>query len=103
MSTMPSRRQFLATAAALPALALPSRGLKTPAYRDLIQQPPAAPKRRGPKIGTVTYNIAKDWDVDTIIKNLTAVGMDGVELRTTHKHGVELSLTPPQRTEVRKK
>jgi sugar phosphate isomerase/epimerase len=66
-------------------------------------QPPARPARRGPKIGTVTYNIAKDWDVDTIIKNLTAVGMDGVELRTTHKHGVELSLTPPQRAEVRKK
>ena len=100
---MPSRRQFLATAAALPALALPSRGLKTPGSSDLLQQPPAAPKRRGPKIGTVTYNIAKDWDVDTIIKNLTAVGMDGVELRTTHKHGVELSLTPAQRAEVRKK
>ena len=28
--------------------------------------------------------------------------MDGVELRTTHAHGVELSLTAPQRAEVRK-
>jgi sugar phosphate isomerase/epimerase len=104
---MPSRRQFLATAAALPALAFPSGGLKTPGYADLksrgYRKQPAASPRRGPKIGTVTYNIAKDWDVDTIIKNLTAVRMDGVELRTTHKHGVELSLTPGQRAEVRKK
>jgi sugar phosphate isomerase/epimerase len=101
---MPSRREFLA-AAALPVLALPSVGLKP--FPDLKTRgydgQPAASPRRGPKIGTVTYNIAKDWDVDTIIKNLTAVGMDGVELRTTHKHGVELSLTPAERAEVRKK
>lgn len=90
---MPSRRSFLAGTAALPALAL-----------DFAQTPaPAAKPRRGPKLGTVTYNIAKDWDVDTIIKNLTAVGLQGVELRTTHKHGVELSLTPAERAEVRKK
>ncbi len=91
---MPSRRKFLGAAAALPALALPDLA---------FAQKPSAATARGLKIGTVTYNIAKDWDVDTIIKNLTAVGLDGVELRTTHKHGVELSLTPAQRTEVRKK
>jgi sugar phosphate isomerase/epimerase len=90
---MPSRRQFLGTAAALPIAAL----------EFASAQQPAASSRRGPKIGTVTYNIAKDWDVDAIIKNLTAVGMNGVELRTTHKHGVELSLTKAQRAEVRKK
>ena len=102
---MPSRREFLAAAAGLPALARPARGVKTPGYSDDAQsaQPTASPKRTGPMIGTVTYNIAKDWDVDTIIKNLTAVGMDGVELRTTHKHGVEISLPPAQRSEVRKK
>jgi sugar phosphate isomerase/epimerase len=54
-------------------------------------------------VGTVTYNIAKDWDIPTIIKSLTEAGMDGVELRTTHKHGVELSLSPAQRAEVRKR
>ena len=90
---MPSRREFLTATAALPALGF-----------DLTRQQPVAKSRRpGPKLGTVTYNIAKDWDVDTIIKNLAAIGMDGVELRTTHKHGVELSLTPAQRAEVRKK
>lgn len=91
---MPTRRDFLISTAALPALALDLQS---------AQQPTATAPRRGPKIGTVTYNIAKDWDVDTIIKNLTAVRMDGVELRTTHKHGVELSLTPAQRAEVKKK
>jgi sugar phosphate isomerase/epimerase len=88
-----NRRDFLSATAVLPVLALEPGSTQTPARVP----------RRGPKIGTVTYNIAKDWDVDTIIKNLTAIGMDGVELRTTHKHGVEVSLTPAQRAEVRQK
>ncbi|HEV8130380.1 MAG TPA: TIM barrel protein [Acidobacteriota bacterium] len=61
------------------------------------------PPNRGPRLGTVTYNIAKDWDVDTIIKNLTEVGMEGVELRTTHAHGVEITLTTEQRVTVKKR
>jgi sugar phosphate isomerase/epimerase len=87
------RRDFLSSVAALPALAA-------------IQQPqvPADGRRSaGLKVGTVTYNIAKDWDVPTIIKNLTEAGMDAVELRTTHKHGVEISLSPPARADVKKR
>lgn len=59
--------------------------------------------RLGLKLGAVTYNIAKDWDVPTLIANLTAAGFDAVELRTTHKHGVEVSLPPAARTEVRRR
>jgi len=55
------------------------------------------------KLGTVTYNLAQDWDVPTIIKNCEATGFQGVELRTTHKHGVEVSLTGAQRAEVKKR
>jgi sugar phosphate isomerase/epimerase len=55
------------------------------------------------KLGTVTYNLAQDWDVPTLIKNCEAAGFQGVELRTTHKHGVEVSLTKEQRAEVRKR
>jgi sugar phosphate isomerase/epimerase len=55
------------------------------------------------KIGIVTYNIAKDWDVPTIIRNCTETRYDGVELRTGHAHGVEVSLSPPQRAEVKKR
>jgi sugar phosphate isomerase/epimerase len=55
------------------------------------------------KLGLVTYELAKDWDIETIIKNCEVTGFAAVELRTTHKHGVELSLGPAQRTDVRKK
>lgn len=55
------------------------------------------------QLGIVTYNIAKDWDLDTILKRLEALGYGGVELRTTHKHGVEVGLSPAQRAEVRKR
>src|SRR6476469_1248460 len=87
-----NRRDFLSSVAVVPALAI----RQTPA------QPAAKPAPHGLKLGTVTYNIAKDWDVPTIIKNLTEAGFDAVELRKTHKHGVEITLTPPQRAEVRK-
>ncbi|MGA8184929.1 MAG: TIM barrel protein [Terriglobia bacterium] len=61
---------------------------------------------QGPRdfhLGLVTYNLAKDWDVDTIIKNCEATGFEGTELRTTHKHGVEPTLNKAQRAEVRRK
>ena len=87
-----NRRDFLTTIATVPALAAVPAG----------QTAKPAPGPKGLKLGTVTYNIAKDWDVPTIIKNLTEVGMDAVELRTTHKHGVELTLSPAARAEVRK-
>jgi sugar phosphate isomerase/epimerase len=86
------RRDFLSNLAVLPALAsleLP-QGSRPPAGRAAL------------KLGTVTYNIAKDWDVPTIIKNLTEAEFDAVELRTTHKHGVEITLSPAARAEVRK-
>ncbi|MSU72730.1 MAG: sugar phosphate isomerase/epimerase [Opitutus sp.] len=55
------------------------------------------------KLGTVTYNIAQDWDIPTIIKNCTETKFEGVELRTTHKHGVEVTLNAAQRAEVKKR
>jgi sugar phosphate isomerase/epimerase len=55
------------------------------------------------QLGTITYNIAKDWTLDEILKKLEALKFPGVELRTGHKHGVEVGLTPAQREEVKKK
>lgn len=55
----------------------------------------------GFKLGLVTYNLAKDWDIPTIIKNCEATGFEAVELRTTHKHGVEPTLSKERRIEVR--
>ncbi|MCL6628007.1 MAG: sugar phosphate isomerase/epimerase [Armatimonadetes bacterium] len=55
------------------------------------------------KLGLVTYNIANKWDVPTIIEKCKAIGIEGVELRTTHAHGVEPSLSKAERKEVRKR
>ena len=55
------------------------------------------------QLGTITYNIAKDWDLPTILKKLEALKYEGVELRTTHAHKVEVDLTAEQRREVRKR
>jgi len=55
------------------------------------------------KLGLVTYNLAKDWDLDTLIKNCTETKFQAVELRTSHGHKVELDLTADQRKEVRRK
>ena len=54
----------------------------------------------GFRLGLVTYNLAKDWDIETLIKNCEETGFEAVELRTTHKHGVELPLTKEPRAEV---
>jgi len=51
-------------------------------------------------LGAVTYNVCKDWDLETLIKNLEAAGFEAVELRTGHKHGVEVSLTGAERKQV---
>lgn len=55
------------------------------------------------KLGLVTYNLAKDWDVATIIAMCEKTGFEGVELRTSHAHGVEATLSAAQRAEVRKR
>src|SRR5262245_21910614 len=55
------------------------------------------------KLGTVTYNLAQDWDIETLIKNCEAARFEGVELRTTHAHKVEVTLTKDQRAAVRKR
>ncbi|MEP6916705.1 MAG: TIM barrel protein [Acidobacteriota bacterium] len=88
-----NRRTFLSGIAALPAVA----------SLDLSQTAAPPPPRGGLKLGIVTYNIGKDWDVPTIIKNLTDTGYDAVELRTTHTHGVEIALPAAARAEVRKR
>ncbi len=55
------------------------------------------------RLGAVTYNVLKDWDVETIITKLQTAGFEAVELRTTHKHGVEPSLSKEERERVRKR
>jgi sugar phosphate isomerase/epimerase len=54
-------------------------------------------------LGLMTYNLARDWDLDTVIKNCTETGFEHVELRTTHAHGVEVTLSKAERGDVRKR
>ena len=87
------RRDFLSNALLVPALAAVGP--------DQAPQPDKT--ARGLKLGAVTYNIAKDWDLPALIKNLTDAAFDAVELRTTHKHGVEIALPPAARADVRQR
>jgi len=52
-------------------------------------------------LGLVTYQWGKDWDLPTLLENCRATGYSGVELRTGHKHGVDLHLSDEQRKQVR--
>jgi sugar phosphate isomerase/epimerase len=54
-------------------------------------------------LGCVTYNLLKDWGLETIIQNLEGAGYEAVELRTGHKHGIEPSLNETQRNQVRER
>jgi sugar phosphate isomerase/epimerase len=55
------------------------------------------------KLGMVTYLWGAKWDLPTLIRNCEATGFAGVELRSTHRHGVEVTLNKTQRADVRKR
>jgi sugar phosphate isomerase/epimerase len=52
------------------------------------------------QLGLVTYMWGAEWDVPTLIKNCRLTGFTGVELRSSHKHGVEPSLDADERRRV---
>src|SRR2546423_886520 len=87
-TSLPTRRQFLGGAGVLGAAGVmggaPDRNARLPRYR----------------LGIVTYNIAANWDLSTILRICRNVGLSPVELRTTHKHGVEPTLSKGERKEV---
>jgi len=91
-----SRRQFLGCCAGLaatslwePSAANAANGVAVPPGFDMAY-------------GLVTYQWGKDWDLPTLIQNCEKAGVAGVELRTTHAHGVEPTLDARQRAEVQR-
>lgn len=58
---------------------------------------------RSIRLGLVTYLWGRDWDLPTLLANCEKTGMEGVELRTEHAHGVEPEIGPQQRAEVKKR
>lgn len=88
---MRSRRNFLQTCAT-GALTIPWLHSRLAAA-----EPPAL------QLGLVTYNWGKEWDIEALIRNCEATGFAGVELRSTHQHGVEITLSETQRRQVRER
>ena len=99
MKKEPTRRRFFQTAA-LGAAALSTGQLKAFAYE---RKPGPHGKYPPLKLGLMTYTLGAKWDIDTLIKNCTEAGWVHAELRTTHAHGVEVSLSKQERAEVKKR
>lgn len=87
----PDRRHFLS--------AIPLTALAATTVRGGEASKLAKPKYR---LGLVTYNVAATWDLPTLLKVCKSVGISPVELRTTHKHGVEPELSKEKRKEIKK-
>src|SRR5229473_1515865 len=95
-----SRRSFLKTAGlSTGAFGLFSRA----AFAAAAKEPGFLIKPPRMKLGTVTYNLAESWDIETIIKNCEAASFDGVELRTGHAHKVEVTLGKEEREHVKQR
>jgi sugar phosphate isomerase/epimerase len=57
------------------------------------------------KFALTTYEWGVDWDIPTLIDNCSKAHAFGVEVRTDqqNKHGIELTLTKAQRSDVKKR
>lgn len=57
------------------------------------------------KLGLLTYNMAAEWDLDTILAKCRAFGLLGVEFRTDreHAHGVEIDTSTADRRVTQQK
>jgi sugar phosphate isomerase/epimerase len=71
------------------------------AVAETIEVDAAAPRRF--ELGTVTYNLGQGMDLDTLIATCERTGFRAVELRTTHRHGVEPTLSARERKAVRER
>jgi hypothetical protein len=116
MSTDLSRRKFIGTSAISASLAALMTQTRTSArarqakgaapisaFAESTGVRPYRSDDRPLRLGLMTHTLAKDWDIDTIIKNCRETKFEHAELRTTHAHGLEVTLTRAQRREVRKK
>jgi sugar phosphate isomerase/epimerase len=100
---MKTRRTFLKSGLLACGVAGSIPALSAASALELIEESNARDAAAPLKLGLMTYNLAKNWDIDTIIQNCTEANFQHVELRTTHAHGVEVSLSKAERAEVRKR
>lgn len=97
-----SRRTFLgaSSAACLSSGLLAGSGLAAAPAGAAVDRAALPPGKM--KLGTITYNMGKDMDVPALINLCKEAGLEGVELRTTHAHKVEVDLSKEERATVRK-
>ncbi len=93
-----SRREMLAAASAAALL-----GQATGSLMGQQKDAAASAKEVSFGFGLVTYMWGSDLELPELLEVCRKSGLAGVELRTSHKHGVEPSLTAEQRVEVRKR
>lgn len=99
-----SRREFfldsLTLSAAVATSGLLGSGLLTslPAFAAS-----GADSKAKMKLGLVTYLWGAKWSLPEIISTLEKSGVLGVELRTTHAHGVEIALDAKARADVKQR
>src|SRR5688500_14679236 len=65
----------------------------------LAQQ--SSPQGENVSFGLCTYMLGAEWDIPTIIKNLTELQIGGVELRMDHAHKVSPALKSEERARVK--
>ena len=96
MATLTRRSVLAAACAGGAALSTPSASAAADSFSNRAN---ADSKFR---LGLVTYNLAANWDLPTLLQVCRSVGVTLVELRTGHKHGVEPTLSKEERQSVRK-
>ena len=87
------RRRFLAASAA--SMSMLTVGLPSPA-RAAAAPPPL-------QLGLVTYQWGKDMPLAELLEVCQRTRFSGVELRSTHAHGVEPGMSSEQRAEARRR
>jgi sugar phosphate isomerase/epimerase len=85
-----NRRSFLASSAAATAVAASGADSALAAEGKF-------------QLGCVTYNLLQNMDLETCITTLEKAGFAAIELRTTHKHGVEPSIDAAARVKVKER
>lgn len=104
MNPLLDRRQLLSGslgALAAAAMSQPSRGAEPEPVPQVAVIVEAQPRKF--ELGTVTYNFLKDASLEEAIAACEKANFKCLELRSTHKHGVEPALTKEQRQAVRER
>jgi sugar phosphate isomerase/epimerase len=93
-----SRRSFLTMAVATPMISWRVSEMRLATAAD-----PPPLRNSSPKfgLGLVSYNVAAQWDLPTVLKICRDAGIAAFEARTSHKHGIEPSLNADQRTSIK--